>query len=89
MKGGRLNRVPELLGTFKPIHSMKSLIFLLLFLTSIGCAPSTVYICDSPNSIRYHLDKNCRGLKNCSHRIISVSLEKAKALHLTLCKWER
>jgi hypothetical protein len=68
---------------------MKSLLLVLLFFGSVRCAPNTVYICDSPNSIRYHLAQNCRGLSNCSHRIVKVSLEDAKKRNLTLCHWEK
>lgn len=68
---------------------MKSFLLALLLFNSVRCAPTTVYICDSPNAIRYHLAAKCRGLSNCSHRIVAVPLEKAKGMHLTLCKWER
>ena len=68
---------------------MKFLLFAVLLFNSVLCTPTTVYICDSPNATRYHLTENCRGLRNCSRRIISVTLEKAKSMNLTLCKWER
>jgi len=68
---------------------MKSLILVLLLSAGARCAPTNVYICDSSNATRYHLVKNCRGLSNCSHRIITVTLEEAKRRNLTLCKWER
>ena len=47
-----------------------------------------VYICKGKSSERYHLDKECRGLKNCSTDIYSVSLEEARKLGRTLCGWE-
>ena len=67
---------------------MKSFLFGLLFLGSVRCAPTTVYVCDSPNAIRYHLTPKCRGLSNCSHRIIKMTLEDAKKSGKTLCHWE-
>ena len=68
---------------------MKALLLTLLLFGTVRCTPTTVYICDSPNATRYHLTAKCRGLSNCSHRIITVTIEKAKSMHLTLCKWER
>jgi len=68
---------------------MKSLLLGILLLNGVRCAPTTVYICDSSNAIRYHLTPKCRGLGNCSHRIISVTLEKAQKMNLTLCHLEK
>ena len=47
-----------------------------------------VYICKGKKSERYHLDKNCRGLKNCSTNIYTVSHENARKIGRTLCGWE-
>ena len=47
-----------------------------------------VYICKSNNSTRYHYDKNCRGLKQCDHKIEKVTLKQAQKIGRTLCKWE-
>ncbi|WP_262147989.1 hypothetical protein [Chryseobacterium foetidum] len=49
---------------------------------------SDVYLCDSPDGKKYHYTKNCRGLSNCKHEIIKVSLKKAQTLGKTLCGWE-
>ena len=68
---------------------MKSMLLALLLFNGVRCAPITVYICDSPNATRYHLNAHCRGLSNCSRRILTVTLEKAQRMHLTLCKWEK
>ena len=46
---------------------------------------SDVYLCDSPGGKKYHYSKNCRGLSNCKHEIIKVSLKKAQSLGKTLC----
>ncbi|AXY78538.1 hypothetical protein D3H65_06280 [Paraflavitalea soli] len=55
-----------------------------------GCSiPETkVYVCDSKNAIRYHYKATCRGLSNCRHAIISLSLKEARNRGKTLCKWE-
>ncbi|MET3611015.1 hypothetical protein ABIC74_004903 [Mucilaginibacter rubeus] len=47
---------------------------------------SVVYICDSPKAKKYHLRNDCRGLSNCTHKIIEISLEEAKKRKLELCK---
>ena len=50
---------------------------------------STVYICDSEGAKKYHLSKNCRGLKSCTHKIIKVTIEEAKKKgKKELCGWE-
>ena len=68
---------------------MKSLLVGVLLVSGLGCTSPTVYVCDSPNAVRYHLKPNCRGLGTCDHRIIPITLEKAKKAHLSLCKWEQ
>ena len=47
-----------------------------------------VFICDSENSVAYHLKKECRGLNACNEEIIEVTLEKAVGKELRLCGWE-
>lgn len=68
---------------------MKLLLALLLVFSTVRCTPTTVYVCDSPDATRYHLNEHCRGLSNCSHRIIKMTLEEAIKSHKTLCHWER
>ncbi|CAD7813972.1 hypothetical protein CHRY9390_02737 [Chryseobacterium aquaeductus] len=61
---------------------------LFLNLNEIAKAKSDVYLCDSNGGKKYHYTKNCRGLSNCKHEIIKVSLKKAQTLGKTLCVWE-
>lgn len=68
---------------------MKVLLVLLVAFCGVRCAPTVVYVCDSPNAMRYHLNEHCRGLSNCGHRIIKMTMEEAVRSHKTLCKWER
>jgi len=68
---------------------MKSLLLAVLLISTSRPATTTVYVCDSSRAHRYHLTKNCRGLNNCKHRIIEMSIEKAKAENRTLCGWEK
>lgn len=62
------------------------LIFSTLFLLSTT-QQKDVYICKGKSSKRYHLDKYCRGLSNCSTDIYKVSLKEAKRIGRTLCGW--
>ena len=48
----------------------------------------SVYICKGPYSKRYHLDKKCTGLRNCSTDIYRVTLDEAKKMNRTLCGYE-
>ena len=36
-----------------------------------------VYLCDSETAHVYHSTKDCRGLRNCTHKIIKVTLDDA------------
>ncbi|MAO07490.1 MAG: hypothetical protein CL596_02125 [Alteromonas sp.] len=60
----------------------------LLYLLLPSGSVSTVYICNGPQSKKYHLQKDCRGLSRCSTDIYKVDLSKAKSMGRTLCGWE-
>lgn len=67
--------------------------FLILLLLSNVVSPfvvlvDDVYVCDSEGGKKYHYTKNCRGLSNCEHTIIKVTLSEAKERGKTLCGWE-
>ncbi len=70
---------------------MKTLFLLILLSTSNSCTtdPKFVFLCDSKGGKKYHLKEHCRGLSNCSHKIIKVTLEDAKKRGKTLCGWEK
>ena len=73
---------------------MKILLFIAGFylLGSIGTKnkeDKTVYYCDSPNGIKYHFTKECRGLKKCTHTIKKTTEAGAKKLELTVCLIEK
>ncbi|WP_053978537.1 hypothetical protein [Mangrovimonas xylaniphaga] len=57
-------------------------------LSSFNIAETNVYICKGNYSKKYHYNKSCRGLSNCSTDIYKVSLAEAKELKRTLCGWE-
>lgn len=47
---------------------------------------ATVYICVSKTAKRYHCDRDCRGLNNCTHEIKIVTVKEAEKRGLTRCK---
>ena len=46
-----------------------------------------VYICTGPMSKRYHKSPRCRGLGSCSKNIKKVTINYAKNIGRTPCKW--
>ena len=46
---------------------------------------SKVYICTGPQSKRYHITQNCRGLSKCSGTIKTITLEDAQKMGRTPC----
>jgi 5-bromo-4-chloroindolyl phosphate hydrolysis protein len=69
---------------------MKTLLLLFSILIHNPVSPKVkVYICNSAQSKRYHLKNTCHGLSNCTHRIVTMSLEEAKKRKFELCKYER
>jgi hypothetical protein len=71
---------------------MKKLLALLIFFAAFPTANSFstevavharhkvetyVYICDSGTAYAYHSSQTCRGLSNCRHKILKVSLTDA------------
>lgn len=64
------------------------LLLLLVGGSSFYAVVDEVYICKGPSSKRYHYDKNCRGLSNCSTSTYGVTLVEAKEIGRTLCGWE-
>jgi 5-bromo-4-chloroindolyl phosphate hydrolysis protein len=68
---------------------MKIILFIFLFDVARCTPPTTVYVCDSENSTKYHYREDCRGLKTCNYRIIKITLEKAVKEKKTVCGWEK
>ena len=68
---------------------MKLFVLAALLFNSIECTTTTVYICDSPQTVKYHYKANCRGLSNCKFRIIRITLDSAERSNKTLCNWEK
>jgi hypothetical protein len=64
------------------------LLFLIITFNLYQKDIKTVFICNSDGAKKYHLKSNCRGLSNCQHKVIPVTLGKAKGQGKTLCKWE-
>ena len=61
---------------------------IMLLSSSIPPVASNVFICKSKSSKRYHLKEKCRGLSACKAGVSEITLEKAKSIGRTLCKWE-
>ncbi len=49
----------------------------------------TVWICQSAAAKRYHYNASCRGLKRCTHTVLKTTVERAKAVGLTMCGFEK
>lgn len=73
----------------KSLHlAILALGFLVVTSFTTHTAFTEVYICKGPYSKRYHYNKNCRGLSNCSTSIYKVTLTDAKKIGRTLCGYE-
>ncbi len=69
---------------------MKTLIlFALLTIDTTRNSSTVVFVCNSSKAKKYHLHTDCRGLSNCQHKIIKLSLADAQKRGLTLCSWEK
>jgi len=66
---------------------MKALLLSVFICLSVK-AERNVYICVSPSAKKYHYNRSCRGLKNCTHTIKEVSLKEAKDLNYSICGYE-
>jgi hypothetical protein len=60
-----------------------------IMLQSILPPSTSVYVCRSVKGKRYHLQENCKGLRNCKHTVVKIKLADAKKQGLTLCGWEK
>ena len=55
--------------------SLLALVFILFSFSSTN--GETVYICVSKNAVAYHLNKECKGLKQCKAEVKAVSRNHA------------
>ncbi|MGZ6523188.1 MAG: hypothetical protein ACXVDT_15240, partial [Bacteroidia bacterium] len=61
---------------------MKAFLFSLVLLMNVSFTPpGNVFICVSKSSKVYHSNKNCRGIKNCTHEIREVTVSDAKNVY--------
>jgi hypothetical protein len=69
---------------------MKLFLLLLFLMVNTTSDPSTtVYVCKSAKGKKYHLRADCRGLSNCQHKIVKMTLAQAQKSGLTVCGWEK
>ncbi len=69
-------------------HSPNYLLYFNIIFNPNGQCTGNLRFCDSSGGKKYHYSKSCRGLSNCQHEIIKVTLEEAKKRGKTLCGWE-
>jgi hypothetical protein len=68
---------------------MKILITILLFFV-FPFQSEKVFICDSNFATKYHLRNDCKGLNNCSKKVIEIELSKVQERELCkLCKFSK
>lgn len=70
---------------------MKPLLLVLFFCSGMACnsAETVVFLCDSTGARRYHLRRDCRGLKNCNYQLREVTINEAREKGKTRCGWEK
>jgi hypothetical protein len=63
-----------------------TLIHFLVATWLLTATTATVYVCKGPSSKKYHITRDCSGLRNCSTNIYKVSLKEAtEDLNRTRC----
>ncbi|WP_246282437.1 hypothetical protein [Flavobacterium agri] len=55
----------------------------------LAMAGQSVYVCKSAGAKKYHFNRNCGGLKRCSHEIKTSSVKEAEAIGLTQCAYKK
>lgn len=74
----------------QPNKTMKTILLFLALFAHVNCTDTTtVYVCSSKYAKKYHLNPHCRGLSNCSRRIVKTTIDAAKRSGKTLCGWEK
>jgi hypothetical protein len=54
------------------------LLFVLLLSFSLSAKTDTkVFVCKSNTSVAYHVKKECRGIKSCTHEVIEITIKEA------------
>lgn len=51
-------------------------------------ATAKVYVCKSTGAKKYHFNESCRGLKQCTHEVVTMTVKEAEGKGLGLCGWE-
>lgn len=75
--------------------NIKTILFVSLLLISCGkktkhnagdTEEGVVYVCVSNSARRYHVDPECKGLRQCSYEIIATTVEEAQDNGRTPCR---
>ena len=59
-----------------------------IFLTAFQTKEKEVFICKSKSSEKYHLKKDCSGIKRCKSKIKKITKKKAANVGRIFCKIE-
>ena len=62
---------------------------ILILFTAYQTKEKEVFICTSKSSKKYHLKKDCSGIKKCKSKIKKITMKKAENVGRTLCKLEK
>ncbi|AUC86567.1 hypothetical protein CW731_15320 [Polaribacter sp. ALD11] len=64
-------------------------IIIFAFSTAFQTREKEVFICTSKSSKKYHLKKDCKGIKRCRSKIKKITKIKALNVGRTKCKLEK
>jgi hypothetical protein len=71
------------------LNRIKICIVISTWLVCAGFQSSKVYICMSASSYAYHYTLECRGIKQCTHEVKSISIKEAMDLGRKECGYEK
>lgn len=66
---------------------VKILLFTFIILSATCFAGNEVYVCTGKYAKAYHKTEDCKGIKSCKAAVKKVTLEKAKNMKRTACKY--
>ncbi len=52
-------------------------------------ATSKVWVCKSSGATKYHYNRDCGGLKRCTHQIVESNVKDAEAIGLGQCSYKK
>ncbi len=67
---------------------MKGMLLILAIMMGQKAIQTDVYVCNSPGARKFHYSSGCRGLRNCTYKVIKKTKKQAEKEGKTLCGWE-